>query len=147
HSQTPAALPVRGDALSCVALSPDGRLLVSACSDGPIRLWRKKDDAWTDRVAVEKQSLNQLVFHPKGKQLIGACRDGVIRIWNLDGERLVEAEHLTRPHHGEITRLALSPDGATLASADAENRLIVRDLDKKTRELLVDQRLPMAPTS
>jgi WD40 repeat protein len=146
YSQTPTSLPNRGDPLSCIALSPDGQTLVSGCSDGPVRIWQKKDNAWMDH-PVQQQPLSRLVFHPDGKQLIGACRDGVIRIWNVENDRLVESAHLPRPHHGIVTQLALSPDGTTLANMDAENRLVVRDLDSKTREVLVNHRFSMAVTS
>ncbi len=90
----------------------------------------------------------RLTFHPDGKTLFGGCCDGLIRVWNVeDPESITERYHLDG-HHGEVSRLAVSPDAAVLASADTEEkRLIVWDLASDGHKQLINHVWPGTVTS
>jgi len=87
--------PGRKHSAGRVALSPDGRLLVSK-SDGPISLWEVETglllaqlgpDMYPFRIGEDYPS-GWIVFSRDGKSLIvaGGYSDGVIDVWNLDPE-------------------------------------------------------------
>ena len=143
--------------LTRMALSPDGRLLATASSDGRVAL---RDPATLDlhrRFEAARDTLWSLAFSPGGERLATAAADGSVSVWEItegrrlarlsghaggatdvtflaDGSSLVSLDRrgrlhwwdqgsrrkLTAPlqaHHGAVWRLALAPDGQTLATA------------------------------
>src|SRR5438270_9120582 len=88
-SSIPAAEPVaplqieahRAD-IFALALSPDGRLLASACKDKTVGLW---DPRTGEKVRILKghtADVLRVAFAPDGKHLASASADGTIRIWD-----------------------------------------------------------------
>jgi eukaryotic-like serine/threonine-protein kinase len=114
--------------LTAVAFSPDGRRLASADQDGMMKLWRATRGPDALRVqAGTSASLAGVVFRPDGQQVVTAVnRDRTLRFWDVrDGK---EGAVLLTSHAREITDVTLSPDGKSLASADAAGCVKVWDV-------------------
>jgi WD40 repeat protein/serine/threonine protein kinase len=114
-----------------VACAPDGRTL--AILEGfnrYIRLWdvaaRRELRALPHPAAVEAAA-----FSPDNLLAVG-CADGTIRFWDVAARKEVGAP--LEGHTGFISRVAFSPDGHTLASADAYGK--VRLWDVAARRLI-----------
>jgi WD40 repeat protein len=58
-------------------------------------------------------------------------KDNIIRLFTLSGDKLTESAQLTG-HRGPLTRLAYSPDGQHLASADHNRHIFVWDLSNNS---------------
>jgi WD40 repeat protein/serine/threonine protein kinase len=118
----------------CVAFSPDGRQIASGCFDGAVQIW----DATTGSVLHHLQegqeggpwTITGLTYSSDGQHLAAADLHGDIRVWKATSGELVAA---FQAHQQRIFKLALSPDGRTLASAGWDQNVKLWDLGAKDR--------------
>lgn len=114
-----------GEAVSCLALAPDGKSLATADGNA-LRLW----DATTGRPqSLRKRGgtpVTALAFTADGGTLVSSESDGTLRLWRVaTGEEL---HAIKRPgNSSSAAALALSPDGKTLAAAGGSNDIELRE--------------------
>jgi WD40 repeat protein/serine/threonine protein kinase len=103
--------------ITAVAWSPMAHILASGSgySGGPIKLW----DAYSGRYIGSLEGHTSwitrgLTFSADGRRLYSASGDQTIKIWDVSQQRCLAT---LRGSSDEVYGLALSPDGATLASA------------------------------
>jgi WD40 repeat protein len=110
-----------------IALSPDDSLLAAAKGDGALHVW----DVATgkERLKIDlpaKETACGIAFGPGGRSLAliswrstgpGPAKENVVRLWRTD-----KAEEVAgfRPPQGSPKAVAFSPDGKTLAIAQAD---------------------------
>ena len=99
-----------------VSFSPRGTILASSAHDAEVRLW----DAATGRLRAtlkgHRLEVRDVVFSPDGTTVVTASRDGTLRFWGVATGQLRRTLEHTGPRWG----VALSPDGAALASTVEE---------------------------
>lgn len=99
-----------------VAISPDGKIVASAGSQQPIKLWNTENGKLLRTFTQHSDSVYSLSFSPDGETLASGGADCTIRIWNFHtGELLQTLEHL-----GPVMSVAFSPDGKTLVSGSSD---------------------------
>jgi WD40 repeat protein len=114
----------RDTGLAALAISPDGRVLVSGSgySDPTIRVW----DAATGRLLRQLDGhtawVCRLVFSKSGRQLISAASDQTIRFW--DTSTWTETRVL-RGHSDEVWAVAISPTEQIVASVSKDGDLML----------------------
>jgi WD40 repeat protein len=106
-----------------LAFSPDGQMLASGGSDGAIRLWDIMLGKSSRVLLGHAAPAQAMAFSPDGLTLATGDREGVVKIWDTTLWR----EGTSFPGNGvgpaaprfdeEITSLAFSPSGQTLAVA------------------------------
>jgi len=99
--------------VTAVATSPSGELLVSAGTDGTLRLWDGNGNALVRQFASLDDRVLAVAFSPDGQTILSGGADGVGRLWNLDGEQLWREAW----HRDSITAVAFSPDGRWVATS------------------------------
>jgi tetratricopeptide (TPR) repeat protein len=108
--------------VSCVAFSPNHKLLASGGYDQTIRLWELRTRRELTTFAGHTNSIESITFSPDGKLLASGSTDTTIRVWDLaSGQKLGK---LTG-HTDAIHSITFSPDGKLLASGSADTTIRV----------------------
>ncbi len=130
-------------AIYSLALHPNGKILATGGHDGSITLWNIETGL---EIAILNGSLDvveALIITPNGRTLISGNGDGSIQVWQLDdraltGDRYPQSvaslQHTLSVHLGEVTDLAIAPNGQSFVSASADGTVKIWHLD--TLELL-----------
>ena len=101
-----------------VTISPDGTLLVSAETDGTVRLWHTATGRPCRPLPADPGGfVNGVAFSPDGTLLASADNDGTVRLWNPATGRPA-GPTIHADSGGSVNWVAFSPDGTLLASAD-----------------------------
>jgi WD40 repeat protein len=111
--------------INAILFSADGRLVVTAGSDGTARLWEAATGREIRAFRGHTGSVNSAAFSPDGKQVVTASDDGALRLWDVATGRML---HRLSAHRGGTLAALFSPDGRLLASAGRDSTARVWDL-------------------
>ncbi|KAL5485795.1 hypothetical protein ACEPAI_6837 [Sanghuangporus weigelae] len=111
-----------------VALSPDGRRIVSASKYDTISIWdMDSGDLVLDWLKGHTDSIYSLALSPDGKRFASGSLDKTIRIWNVDSGELVSGPFKT--HTSGVWSVAFSPNNKLLVSGSEDKTICVWDVD------------------
>ncbi|MCP4283207.1 MAG: WD40 repeat domain-containing protein, partial [Gammaproteobacteria bacterium] len=105
-----------------LALSPDGKTLVSGNSDGSIALWSLSKPSSAPVILRGHLGIVwSVAFSPDSQTLVSGGWDRTVRLWNLKNP--AKAPTILRDHKGIVFSVAFSPDGVTLATGSADTTI------------------------
>ena len=102
-----------GGPVRAVAVAPDGRTAVSGSFDSSVIRWSLERNAAEQVLRFHEGAVNAVAFLKDGR-MASAGEDGRIAIWRAGDDR---PSTVLQGHAAPVVGLAVSPDGATLASA------------------------------
>jgi WD40 repeat protein/tRNA A-37 threonylcarbamoyl transferase component Bud32 len=128
--------------INCVAISPDARLIATACSDGVIRLWRAgtlKQGTLLCEINPDKPSnSHKVAFDSSGSRLVAGYDDGSVRIFELSTQQdsVVAQNGPTLSGHPSagIGSVSFSPDGRLVVCGTGDRTIHI--WNSKTGELV-----------
>ena len=125
----------RGQALRCVAFSPDGHMLASAGEVGAV--WLRdvhEPEQLGRRLDGHKGPVLSIAFNADGHTLASAGEDGTVRLWDVHdpepGHEQHEPGRRLDGHDGPVFGVAFHPEGRMLASAGADGTVRLWDVDE-----------------
>lgn len=104
-----------------IAISPDGRLAVTA--DRDTYIWSLETGRQLRKIAGREFGISDVAFSPDGKLLATSGYGDALRVWDVEsgqGRGVFPGE--------SFLSVAISPDGKKIAAGDRSNRIKVWDL-------------------
>ena len=106
--------PQHQDDVNAVALSSDGKYLVTASSDKTAKLWGMGSRSEPQTIQ-HKDSVVAVAFSSKGRYLATASLDKTAKIRDI-----ASGNTITLEHQGGVVAVAFSPDGEKVATVSAD---------------------------
>jgi WD40 repeat protein/uncharacterized caspase-like protein len=111
-------------AVNSVAFSPDGQMMLAACSDNNIYLWKKSDTARPLRVfSGHAGPVACAVFSANGTSILSGSADGNAILWKISGEK-IKTLALGKP----VRSVALSADAQWVAAGSPDGTAKIWDI-------------------
>ncbi|AUT04025.1 hypothetical protein CLI64_28620 [Nostoc sp. CENA543] len=117
--------------VTSVAISPDGEVLVSGCTDQNINVWDIHDGHFIKTIAGNLGEVSSVAISPNGDFLaVGSCEHprSNVKVWDFKTGKLV---HTLLGHQKPVNVVVISPDGEILASGS--NKIKLWNLQKGDR--------------
>ena len=117
------------DTVWTVAISPDGKTLVSGGSDKTIKIWNLQTGNLRRTLTGHTDAVRAIAMSQDGALLASASGDKTIKIWDLQSGTLLRT--LTG-HLGPVWSVAIGSDGQTLASGSYDSTVKIWSLQTGT---------------
>ena len=116
-------------AIYSVAFRPTGGALVTGGRHGQVWIWdttnpRKSSELEGVPAKVVVLDVAWSLARSGHEQIAAACEDGILRVWTKEDLGWGQPVELTG-HKGAINKIAFGPDGARIASAGEDGRILV----------------------
>ncbi|MEM1291491.1 MAG: AAA-like domain-containing protein [Cyanobacteria bacterium P01_H01_bin.162] len=114
-------LVVNPEKINDIDISPDGRYLATALSDGRIKLWNS-EGALLGEVSgqTHQGEVLAVAFSADGQTVVSGGQDGTIRLWNLAGEAIRDP---LRGHNGDVLAVEFSADNQRIVSSGRDGTI------------------------
>jgi WD40 repeat protein/tRNA A-37 threonylcarbamoyl transferase component Bud32 len=109
-----------------VAVSADGRYLLSASGDGTARVWEVETGRELRRLTGHTEPVLAVAFSPDATRALSGGTDRTMRLWDVrTGEQL----RCFRGHAADVHAVAFAPDGKHAASGGLDGTIRLWRLD------------------
>lgn len=103
----PQSLLIHDKRLTAAALTADGRLALTGCDDGTLRMWQLRGGGVVRTLPAHESSVRSIALSCDGERAVSADSNGVVRAWDVLQERCM---HMAQTGV-ERPAIALSGDG------------------------------------
>ncbi|MFO0880133.1 MAG: protein kinase [Gemmataceae bacterium] len=126
------------EVVNCVAISPEGRQMVSGSGGwgeaGVGVVWDLETGRELVQLRGHTDQVTGVVFSPDGKQVLTGSRDGTGRVWDVKtGQELLTLQG----HRGALIGVAFGADGRRMLTASADGTVKVWDSEQRRGELVL----------
>ena len=119
------------DALYAARLSPDQKILATACYDKTILLWNVDDGKVLHELNGHNEAVYDLAFRPDAKTLASVSGDRTFKLWNVEtGARLDTLSESLK----ELATVLFTPDGTRVLAGGVDNRIRVWNISPSAAE-------------
>ena len=111
-----------------LAITPDGRIIVSGGQDATIRLWDFASGKELHKFLGHNGPVYRLVVMPDGKRLVSiADKDLAVKIWDLETHELIRS---LAPNSVHVTAIAVGPDQRFIVTGGDDGVARYWDIDR-----------------
>jgi hypothetical protein len=125
------------DAVTSVAVTPDGRYVVSGSWDRTVRIWELATGKEVRRLIGQQGHVESVAVTPDGRYIVSGGNDATLRLWEL-----ATGEEIRRfaGHEGHVRSVAVTPDGRYVVSGSWDRTVRIWELatGKEVRRLTDD---------
>ncbi|KIO03231.1 hypothetical protein M404DRAFT_87139, partial [Pisolithus tinctorius Marx 270] len=115
-------------AVSSVAISPDGKRIVSGSLDKTVRVWDVERGVQIgSTLEGHTNAVNSVTFSPDGKMIVSGSWDSTVRVWDAEGG--VQIGSPLEGHTFGVNSVAFSPDGKMIVSGSLDKTVRVWDVE------------------
>ncbi len=114
------------DAVNSVAVTPDGRRIVSGSFDRTIAVWDLETGSQIHRFTGHQAAVNSIAVSPDGRRIVSGSGDNTVVVWDLETGNQI---HRLTGHQAAVNSVAVSPDGRRIVSGSHDNTVVVWDLE------------------
>ncbi|MDN5274024.1 NB-ARC domain-containing protein [Chloroflexus sp. MS-CIW-1] len=111
-------------AVTAVALSPDGRTIVSGSLDGTVKVWDAASGRLLRSLEGHTDAVLAVALSADGRTIVSGSADRTVKVWDAHDGRLLRS---LEGHTHWVTAVALSADGRTIVSGSADRTVKVWD--------------------
>ncbi|BAZ68014.1 WD-40 repeat protein [Fischerella sp. NIES-4106] len=108
------------DSVNAVAVTSDGKQIISGSSDNTLKVWNLKTGEEIFTLEGHTQAVTAVVVTPDGKGVISASNDNTIKIWDL--QTAMEIFTL-KGHQGSVNAIVVTSDGKRLFSGSSDKTI------------------------
>jgi hypothetical protein len=127
----PIGQPFKGDQdlVYSVALSPDGKTIVTGSGDGKVRLWKTSGTPSGQTFEGHKDWVTSVAFSLDGQTIVSGGKDKTIRLWDTSGKPIGQP---FKGHKDVVYSAVFSPDGKRIVSGSKDNTIRLWDRSGNT---------------
>ncbi|PSB43226.1 hypothetical protein C7B80_24915 [Cyanosarcina cf. burmensis CCALA 770] len=123
------AVRAASSGIRSLAMSQDGKILVSGSGGGTIKIWHLDRGLNQPKHDLSNAHMSDvLTLAIRNQILISGGEDRTIKIWDLNTTEKQQPIHILEGHGGSIWCVVVSPDGTKIASASADYTVKIWDL-------------------
>jgi WD40 repeat protein len=112
--------------VSAIAVTPDGKYLVSGSVDHTVRVWHLETGKQLFTFTGHSEWVNAIAISPDGNRIISGSSDKTIKIWAWDkGEAVMTLTGHTAP----VISVVVTPDGKQIISGSWDKTIKIWDLE------------------
>jgi WD40 repeat protein len=67
-----------------VAVTPDGRYIVSGSEDETVRVWERDTGKEVQKLTGHHDWVNSVAVTPDGRYIVSGSADQTVRVWSID---------------------------------------------------------------
>jgi WD40 repeat protein len=113
------------DAVTSVAVTPDGRYVVSGSWDSTVRVWELATGKEVRRLTGHLGDVESVAVTPDGRYILSGGDDTTLRLWELaTGEEV----RCFSGHEDNVTSVAVTPDGRYVVSGSWDRTVRIWEL-------------------
>jgi WD40 repeat protein len=110
-----------------VAISTDGRIIISGSNDNTVRLWNTQGKLLSEFRVPKEVSINSVAISTDRRTIVSGSPNGTVRLWNTQGKLLAEL----KGHQATVESVAISTDGRTIVSGSNDGTVRLWDTQGK----------------
>jgi WD40 repeat protein len=99
-----------------LALSPNGRTIVSGSSDGTVRLWNVEMEKVVLKWKGHSDGVESMCWSPDGERVVSGSLDGTARVWDAKTGEPVQGLKLIKTGHEHVFAVSYSPEAKMIAT-------------------------------
>ncbi len=108
--------------VTAVAVSPDGRFIVSGSADRTVKVWEAETGRPLRSLEGHTDGVAAVAVSPDGRFIVSGSADRTVKVWEAETGRLLRS---LEGHTGGVAAVAVSPDGRFIVSGSWDRTLKV----------------------